>query len=320
MANTYLTDLAFVHETFKDYVDGEVAKQSNFLNSAAVVSANVLMPEYGSTVTLPSWDGFSGSADVKGSAAPATNAVSTSAQIAPILDRVKKYGSNDLVSAFTGSDPFGNLGAKFGKYWANQLDESLVSIALGAAGGVDALSAGSVVNDITGGTGSAAVISASAIIDTQALMGEHAADLQLMVVHPLVLAALRKQNLITTMQDYQSMKFFDYYGNLRIVSSSTAGLDAGSGVYNTLIVASGAFGYADGTNPRYVLETFRDIGYADTVASSKRYVMHPMGAKWTGTPAGATATNAELKTAGNWTLGLDSVELFKVRVLKSKIA
>jgi hypothetical protein len=36
------------------------------------------------------------------------------------------------------------------------------------------------------------------------------------------------------------------------------------------------------------------------------YIFHPVGASFTGTPAGDTATNAELATTGNWALGFDA--------------
>lgn len=321
MANTYLTDLGFVPETFKAYVDGEVAKKSNFLQSEAVVDAAVdLAPIFGKTVTLPSWDGLSGSDELHSASAPNVNALSTSEEVAPILMRRKVFGSNDLVSAFTASNPFQNIGNKFAQYWAQRMDEVLVKSALGAAAGIDALDAGSIINDISAETGAAAVISASAIIDTQALGGEHFGDYKMIVMHSQTLAALRKQNLITNVPNSDGTKVFAYYGDCRVVVSDTAGMDAGSGVYNTLLVAPGAFGYADGTNPLHVLEADREIAHADVVGTTKRYVMHPRGAKFIGTPAGATASNAELATAGNWTLGVSDPQLFGIRVIKAKVA
>lgn len=323
MSDTYLTDMGFIPETFKNYVDGEVYKKSSFLASPAVVDAQVdLAPIYGSTVTLPAWNALSGEDDVASASAPTINALSSSFQVAPILNRRKVYGVNDLVTYFSGSDPFRNIGTKFGEFWAQKMDEVLVASCLGAAAGIDALAAGSVINDISGGTGAAAVISANSLIDTEALMGEYMNDLAMLVVHPSVLAVLRKQNLILpqALSTSDGTKVFNYYGDLLVVTSNTAGMSAGGGVYNSIVVAKGAFGHADGTNPAHLLEHFREIAAGDQFASSRRYVLHPMGAKFTGTPAGATATNAELATAGNWSLGVASNVGFKARVLKSKIA
>jgi hypothetical protein len=37
-----------------------------------------------------------------------------------------------------------------------------------------------------------------------------------------------------------------------------------------------------------------------------RFLMHVVGTKWKGSPAGQSATNAELATAGNWELAYTS--------------
>lgn len=321
MANTYLTNLDFVPETFKAYVDGETAKQSNFLQSEAVADAGVdLKPIFGNTVTLPMWDALSGADELKSATAPTANALSTSMEVAPILERRKVFGSNDLVASFAGANPFQTIGQKFAKYWAERMDEVLVASALGSAAGIDALSAGSVVLDISAGVGAAAVIDADVIIDAQALGGERFTSYKMIVMHSKTLAALRKQNLITNVPNSDGTRVFAYYGDCRVVVSDTAGMDAGAGVYNTLLVAPGAFGMADGTNPLHVLEADREISHADVVGSSKRYVLAPRGAKFIGTPAGATASNVELATAGNWTLGVADQKLFGVRVIKHKVA
>lgn len=321
MSNTYLTNLDFVPETFKQYVDGRILKLSNFLGSEAVVNAQIdLAPIYGNTVTLPSFDPLSGADEVHSATAPTAANLTTSADVAAILNRRKVFGSNDLVQYFTGADPFRNAGDKFAQYWAERMDETLVSTTLGAAGGID--SSGTVINNISGGVGAAAIISAEAIIDTQALMGEFMNDLSCIVVHPKVLAVLRKQNLVQMIPNSDGTKVFPYYGDLRIVVSSTAGLAAAGDVYNTILVGNGAFGYADGTKPEHVLEYNREISHADVYGSMRRYVLHPYGAKFgaVSVPAGATATNAELADSDNWSLGAADVNQFKIRILRSKIA
>lgn len=320
MANTYITNLDFIPQTFADYVDGQILKKSDFVGSEAVEASDIVFPAYGNTITMPTWDSLSGAAQVKSATAPTINNLTTSAEVSPILDRVQKYGSNDLVASFTGTDPFASVGQKFGTYWAQQMDIALVSATLGAAAGVDALAAGTIINNISGGAGAAAVLSANALIDTQALGGELFKDLRMLVVHSKVMALLRKQNLTVQIPNSDGTRPFEYYGDARVIVSDTLGMDAGSGVYNTLLVAPGAFLYADNTVPSHVLEMNRVIGFADEVASSRRYVMHPRGAKWQGTPAGATATNAELATAGNWTLGAEDALGFKARILRHKIA
>lgn len=313
MANTILTDLAFVPETFAGYVQGEIYKRSSFLNSGAVFATDLVFPQYGTTVTLPAFDALSGADEEKGATAPTIDNITGSAQVAPILNRVKKYGSTDLVRYNTATDPFRTIGDEFAGYWAQRMDEVAVASILGAAFGIGATS----VNDISGVAGAGGVISAGSIIDTQALMGEFADELEMIVVHPQVYAALRKANLVQMVPDSTGTQMFAFYGDLRVVVSSTAGLSAGSGNFNTLLVARNALAYADATPVEHVLEMDRNIGFADEVASSRRYVLHPVGGKWVGT---AGNTNAQLALAANWGLGVASVNGFKARVLRSKIA
>lgn len=315
MANTYLNNLDFVPETFRDYVEGELLKKSNFLASEAVIADDVVFPQYGNTVTLPFWDQLGGDAQLKSDVAPSVANLTTSVYVAPIMERVKLYGSNDLVSSFTGSDPWMGIANRVSNFWAGQLDKALVASALGSAAGIGA----SVVNDISAASGSAAVLSAGAIIDTQALGGEFFTDFTLLVVHSQVMALLRKLNLTVQIPNSDGTRVFEYYGDARIVVSDTVGMNPSTGVYNTLVVRPGAFLYSDGTKPEQVLEFDREIGFADKIATSKRAVIAPRGAKFIGTPAGATASDAELLASANWSLGAPDAAGYGVRVLRHKI-
>lgn len=303
MANTYLSDLDFVPQVFAGYVDGVVRKESRFFNSGIVVDTAALLPALGNTVTLPSWNGLEGDADVMGASAPGVNALTTSAQVAAILQRVKKYGVNDLASAFAGSDPLQNLGNKVAKFWANQIDKTAMKIAVASATALGA------VNDQ-----SANAISASRIIDTRALLGEYVDEAGFMVVHPDILASLQKAEL-TSVRPGADGRLITVYQGMEVIVSNT--LAPASNVYDTIICRPGAMGYADGTKAEHVLEVAREIGHADVFATQKRYTVHAAGAKFTGTPAGATATDAELATAGNWALGAADLNHFGIRVLKS---
>lgn len=318
MANTLPANMAFVPQTFADYVQGAIYKKSNFLNSGAVVASNVVLPQYGLTVTLPEFDALSGADAVKIATAPAIDNLTGSAQVAPILNRVKKFGSNDLTQYLTGADPFGDLANQFAGYWAQKMDEVAVASILGAAQGTGIASTR--YSDISAGVGAAGIISASAIIDARASMGEWAENLQFMVVHPKVLAVLEKQNLVDQIPNSEGTRTFPFYGGLRILVSTTAGLDVDGTDFNTLLVGQGALIYADGTPANHVLEMDRVIGFADEVASSRRYVLHPAGAKFVGTPAAiGGSSNVELATAANWALGTN-INAFKATVLRTRVA
>jgi len=91
-------------------------------------------------------------------------------------------------------------------------------------------------------------------------------------------------------------------------------------VYDTLIVRNGAFGFADATDMNKVLEFDREIGFADSFATQKRWVLHPFGAsiKKTAVFAGNTATDAELATVANWELAGNQYD-YGVRMLVGKL-
>lgn len=325
MSFTYLSDLKFVPETIKGYVDGAMFKNVAILGSEAVVYDSYVVPEAGSEVIMPSFNQFATGAYVRNNVIQDPRALSTSLEKAPILDRAQKWAVNDLVRNFTSADPLMNVVDKVGYFWAREYDEAVLASILGSAAGIDALDAGSVILDISGGVGAAAVIDAASIIDTQALGGEFMREYSVMVVHSDVLAVLRKQNLITTLQDRDSLRFFDFYGNARIVVSNTTGMKNVDGTYNTLLLARDAIRYAEGTPTRQLLEFDREISFGDIVGSARRLAISPRGAQWNVqagvlTQAKPTASNADLLDADNWTLGAESALGYGVRVLKHKVA
>jgi hypothetical protein len=48
-----------------------------------------------------------------------------------------------------------------------------------------------------------------------------------------------------------------------------------------------------------------------------RFLLAPAGVKWVGTPAGQSATNAELQTIGNWTLQFQSANRVGVCMIRT---
>ena len=66
-------------------------------------------------------------------------------------------------------------------------------------------------------------------------------------------------------------------------------------------------------------ETDRDsLASNDILVNRRAFVIHPNGMKWKGSPAGATATNAELATGTNWERVSD-IKNMGIVMLKGKI-
>lgn len=302
---TTLSDLDFVPQTFRDYVQQDLMKRSRFFNSGAVVPNDLVFPDYGSTVTVPAWDGLGGDAEVlSDSSALTLNNLDSSSQVAPIMQRGKLYGHNDLVASFTGSDPMGALGQKIGSFWQRDHDAAAVNAMVGAAEGIDS-GADTVINDMA-----TAAIDIEGIIDARALFGEYQRDAGLiLVLTPADYAKLNKDDVVDALPG-SGVEPLEVINGMPVIVSSTLPANTAA------LVRQGAFFYSDGTSPEQMLEEDRDIAAGTFKYSTRmRYVIHPVGAKWVGTPAGATATNAELATAGNWEVAEDALR-FGVRLIK----
>ena len=73
-------------------------------------------------------------------------------------------------------------------------------------------------------------------------------------------------------------------------------------VYTTYLFAKGSIGRGEGTPVSLTpTETDRDsLAGEDFIINRRALVLHAMGVKWKGTPAGSTPSNAELATGTNW--------------------
>lgn len=310
---TVLSDLSFEPSTFRQYVNADIAKRNAFINSGVLVDSGLVVPETGRTVTVPAWDGLAGSAEVLSDTGGLTETkLDSSKQVAPILARGKLYGYNELVALMSGSDPAGALGQKLASFWSREYDRTGISAAVGAALGID--TAGSTVRDISALTGGAEIISGSEIVKTRGLFGEYQDLDMVLVVHSDVFTALNEQDLIATERNSEG-RLIQVYQGMPIVNSSNAELKDVDD-YRTLMVRQG--GLLRGVNAADLpfFEQDRSIVTGNNqFATRQRFVIHPAGAQFVGTPAGATATNAELIAAASWDLGAESVDSFGVRML-----
>ena len=80
------------------------------------------------------------------------------------------------------------------------------------------------------------------------------------------------------------------------------GVEVSGSAYTTYVFANGAFSRGVGTlDADDATEIDRDsLKSEDVLINRRRYIMHPNGFKWTGSPSGSSPTNTELATAGNW--------------------
>ena len=175
--------------------------------------------------------------------------------------------------------------------------------------------------DVTTDGTTGRLIDSDMFIDTTAQLGEAKSLLSrgLMIVHSAIESALLKQDAITTVRDSDGQFVMNTYkGNIPLLVSdmlSRAGTTSGT-VYESYVFGPGVIGLGSKPQTSNVGDTASLLIKEDeatndlSVYDRRQFILHPTGAKWTGTPADANAgpTDPELATGGNWALGVSDVK------------
>lgn len=171
------------------------------------------------------------------------------------------------------------------------------------------------------------LFSSDEFIKTTGLFGETKDDLTgfRITCHSDIGTAMLLQDDITVVADSMGKPVVTHYKGAQVFYSDLLvrnGTTSGK-VYDTYIFKPGSVAYGEKPQSSEIGEvaTFykiedalkNNVGFADLT----RFVMHPQGAKWVGTPAGQSATNAELATEGNWQLALADVKNVRMACLRT---
>lgn len=309
----------------------------------------------GITVNVPYFRDITGQVDAPQVEAtqPTRQIIGSGKQIAPILNRETANSVTALAAAVSGAEPVEEITGQLATRRQKQRQTTMINILRGifgfsnAPGGAGSLQAAR--NDIFSETGAnpAAnnVISAFPVIDALGLLGE-LADTTLgggILMHPIVRAALIKQDQIS-FQHYSLQSgavlaqgaapstsgFVETYKGYRVFVSNQlvrAGNVSGF-VFDTYIFAPGVFAW--GEKPQVGGMAFQpviDVASLNYWAAAQtnveeiydrtRFLLHPNGLKWGGTPGGQSASNAELATATNWTLDYSTADRVGIVCIRS---
>jgi hypothetical protein len=206
------------------------------------------------------------------------------------------------------------IGNLVGAFWARRQQAMLLAILDGVF--KSASMAGN-ISDISGGSGSAAVISGDTVVDALYKLGDAASVLTAFAMHSAVAATLVKQGLIDFQVDAEGNPTLPYYMNKRVIIDDSMPVNAG--VYTSYIFGAGAIGYADGGAPTPT-ETDRDsLAGEDILINRKHFVLHPRGVAWIGTSTGVAPTNVELAVGTNWSRRYENKNI-RIVQFKHKIA
>ena len=304
MAVTKIANV-IVPELFIPYVIKRTAELSTLINSGIVTAnpkLNELISGGGTTIQMPHWNDLSGTSEVLSEVNPLTaQNITASKEIAPVLYRGKAWGATELSGCLAGDDPMRAIGDLVAEWWNRDEQTTLINVLNGMFG---ATGMNDLVSDIT--SGSSTAISATAVLDGKQLLGDAANKLTALAVHSATYTKLQKDNVIQFVAASDSKVQIPTYLGYRVIVNDNLPYEAASGStpakYTSYLFAAGAIGRGEGTPVSLTpVETDRDsLASTDYLIHRRALVLHPQGMQWTGTPAGATPTNAELATGSNW--------------------
>lgn len=253
--------------------------------------------------------------------APSLNNHISGIQLCPILNREVAFAAGALASAITGpdADPVASITNQLGVARQKRMQVTLLNVLRGlfnfsaAPGGAAALSA--TRSDISIEAGASAVaanlISNSAFNSASALLAElqsNAIDGAIWC-HPNIRAALLTQDANSFERLSRGDFMLETYKGIPLYVSnllSRAGATTGT-VYDTYIMAPRAI--AIGMKPQTDSIDVASLQYYkrpdindEQIYDRTRYVVHVAGTAYTASPAGQSATNAELAVAASWSL------------------
>lgn len=294
MAVTSISDV-IIPEVFTPYMIQKSVEKNAFIQSGICVSdPAIIIGQGGKTVTVPHWENLSGAAEVLSDSAELTvNAVTTFEDVAAVHARGVAYGFNGLATLLAGDDPAGVVATKLANTWNSEIEDMLTSTLngiFGTAGLADS------VKDA-----STSVLTSDIMTDAMFLLGDNFQDITAIAMHSAVLAKLTKLDLLdkNVMPSTVSIPMPSFMGKRIIVDDK---LTPTEGVYPVYFFGAGAFVFNENVSFA-TIKTDEDILADNTyIASRRSFILHPRGVAWTGSSVGATPSNKELATAGNWTL------------------
>lgn len=229
--------------------------------------------------------------------------------VATTIRRANMWAATDLAAALSGIDPMRAIGDLVAGFWARDMQKELLAVLKGVFGTyrkseADVTPMASHILDLTGASSAAGKrISASAFIDALQLLGDAQGALTSVVMDSATKAYLKKQNLIETQRDSDSVEFSTYQDRRVIVDD---GCPVDDGVHTAYLFGEGAIAYGVGSPVGFVqTETVRDGKKAsgvDYLISRRSFILHPRGIKWTNAVRAhvETPTRDELANAENW--------------------
>jgi hypothetical protein len=312
MAKTAIADI-IVPSVFAPYALERTAILSEVIQSGIVAGDSEfdrLASGPGKTVNMPYWKDLTGTSEVLSDSGSLTlDKITTGQDIAAVNNRGKAWGSNILAKLLAGDDPMRQIADLVAGFWARDLQTTLLKILDGlfdnTSGVLRTTHRVNIYSDVVAGSITDAMrLLGDTFVDATVKLGDAGQKLVAVAMHSDVEGLLRKRDLIDYVPDSEGKPVLRSFQGRRLVIDDNCPKVSGtnSPAYTTYLFGPGAFGLGNGAlDANEAVETGRDIlASDDLLVNRKRFILHPRGVKWTGTPAGASPTDAEFATAANW--------------------
>ena len=325
---TQVSDV-IVPEIFSAYVQQLTEEKARIVQSGALARSALLdnmLAGGGLTFNIPSWRDLDNDADNVstdnvadviaadyGAGTPATRLdsiplkIETSQEVSVRLSRNQSWSSADLAAALAGADPMGAIAGRAAFYWARRLQAALVATWNGVIADNVANDSGDYENDITGAfVDGVTNFSAEAFIDAQVTMGDSADNTSMCMVHSVVYARMKKNNLIDFIPDSRGEVDIATFLGLEVIVDD--GMPVTVQDYDTWIFGGGA-SQLGVSSPLVPTEVAREAqagngGGQEILFNRNEWAIHPVGHAYTGTsPDGGPGNGAganDLAAAASW--------------------
>lgn len=303
MAGTTLSDV-IVPELFTKYVVQKTMELSALFNSGIVTNNaefDRLASEAAPIHNMPFFEDLQGdSENVTEGTDLTAKKITSNKDVSTTIRRAAMWSATDLSAALAGADPMAAIGNLVAGFWARDMQKELINILNGVFA---ATTMTNHVLDVSTEEGAAANISASVFIDGLQMLGDAQSQLTAVAMHSAVKSYLKKQNLITTQRDSNSVEFEAYQDRRVIVDD---GCPYSGGVYTTYLFGNGAIAFGNGNPVGFVAtEVDRDKkkgSGVDYLINRRTFILHPRGVQWTNSSRAAveSPTRAELANKANW--------------------
>lgn len=152
------------------------------------------------------------------------------------------WSEMSLASELSGSDALARIQDRVQAYWDQQLQKRLIATLRGILYSNVANNVSDMVVDISAASDGAANFNGSAVIDTALTLGDKLSDVKAIAVHSAVYGEMLKNNEITFFKASENSIDLPVYKGMAVIISDS--LSPVAGVYTSILVGSGAVGFA----------------------------------------------------------------------------